>query len=505
MNLNQIARQLVDLEYKVNSILGSNFSFNSGSPSSDEIQEFNSTTDFPAIGNSNKYYIAKDTNNIYRWNLSTVSYMVIGGSSSSVTNTSFNASLLFDKDYRLMTHVVAGAIAFAPNTTNRILGGAVYVRLIADGVNTPTYDSAFNLTTGVYDNTFGMINRLIFMWNGSEYEYSIAQLGTLPNDPPTATVQAITGTLTVGSLLTGHYTYSDTDLDAEGTSTFVWQRSDNGTTGWANISAATSSTYTLQAADSLKYIRFGVVPVAATGDSPGTQVFSAATTQIPDTIAPTITSAVATDAHTIVFTFSENVNGTGTGLIPRQNTGALTVSARSGSNGTNTRTLTITETLLNSDTLDYHVTSSNITDTSSNALANVTGPVTITNSVPAGNGTPTVVHYNDPLITYTGGWTDGGSGLGNFASVLCVSGTTYAEIDFVDGVKFDYESGAGFEGGYYSFSIDGGTATVVQALDAVPHIFEAHPNDGGPHTLRMCLDHPSGAFILIKNITTYTI
>ncbi len=50
------------------------------------------------------------------------------------------------------------------------------------------------------------------------------QLSVIPQAAPTATVQAITGTLQVGETLTGHYTYNDVDGDSEGTSTYKWYR-----------------------------------------------------------------------------------------------------------------------------------------------------------------------------------------------------------------------------------------------------------------------------------------
>ncbi|MGH8575285.1 MAG: hypothetical protein ACREX8_22345, partial [Gammaproteobacteria bacterium] len=58
------------------------------------------------------------------------------------------------------------------------------------------------------------------------------------NDPPVASVVRITGTPQVGQVLTGSYTYSDTEADPEGVSTFRWLR------GTTPIAGATSRTYT---------------------------------------------------------------------------------------------------------------------------------------------------------------------------------------------------------------------------------------------------------------------
>ncbi|HZO19559.1 MAG TPA: Ig-like domain-containing protein, partial [Gemmatimonadaceae bacterium] len=91
-----------------------------------------------------------------------------------------------------------------------------------------------------------------------------------PNVAPTASNVTISGTPQVGRVLTGSYTYSDADGDAQGSSTYRWLR--NGST----IGGASGLTYTLVTADEGAMIRFEVTPVAATGESPGTAVQSAA-------------------------------------------------------------------------------------------------------------------------------------------------------------------------------------------------------------------------------------
>ena len=92
---------------------------------------------------------------------------------------------------------------------------------------------------------------------------------------PIATAVLFTGTLTAGSLQTGTFTYSDGNNDAQGTSTFKWYRSNDALgTGKIAIGGATSSTYTVAAADDQKYVSFEVTPVALTGASPGLAVES---------------------------------------------------------------------------------------------------------------------------------------------------------------------------------------------------------------------------------------
>jgi len=69
----------------------------------------------------------------------------------------------------------------------------------------------------------------------------------------------ITGVPTIAGTAKVEETLTATAASVSGvptpTDTFQWQRSDNGTTGWADISGATNTTYTLVTADLSKYIR----------------------------------------------------------------------------------------------------------------------------------------------------------------------------------------------------------------------------------------------------------
>ncbi len=81
------------------------------------------------------------------------------------------------------------------------------------------------------------------------------------NNPPTVSNVSISGTLEVGSLLTGSYDYSDPDNDPESGSVYTWYRSDDaGGSGKTAIGGADANTYTLVNADEGKYISFSVIP-----------------------------------------------------------------------------------------------------------------------------------------------------------------------------------------------------------------------------------------------------
>ncbi len=119
------------------------------------------------------------------------------------------------------------------------------------------------------------------------------------NDVPTASAVSITddngGSAVVGDSLTGSYTYSDVDSDAEGTSTFRWL-SDG-----AAIAGATASTYTLVSADIGASITFEVTPLAATGNITGNAVASSGVTDI---VAPTVSASSDSDGNNVLGSFS---------------------------------------------------------------------------------------------------------------------------------------------------------------------------------------------------------
>lgn len=117
------------------------------------------------------------------------------------------------------------------------------------------------------------------------------------NSAPVATNVTITGTLIVGQILTGSYTYTQGESIAEGISTYKWYRCDDAQgTGEIAIEGATSTTYTLQAADQGKFLRFGVLPIAATSTFPGVEAKSPVLNESIQNSAPVATNVSQTGA-----------------------------------------------------------------------------------------------------------------------------------------------------------------------------------------------------------------
>ena len=125
------------------------------------------------------------------------------------------------------------------------------------------------------------------------------------NYAPVATNVSVSGTTIVFNTLTATYTYSDVEGNQEGTSLYNWYRADNASgLNEVQIDNAHSLTYNSTETDFLKYIRFGVIPIAAIGTNPGLEVKSAWTAQI---------LSLAPEAHNVAQTGNITVGSILTG------------------------------------------------------------------------------------------------------------------------------------------------------------------------------------------------
>jgi len=96
---------------------------------------------------------------------------------------------------------------------------------------------------------------------GSDTSNSASTVQVVGDAPSISGVPTFSGTELVGETLTA--TAASTSGIPIPTRTWKWQRSANGTSGWADISGATSSTYLLDAADENNYVR--VVQIETNG------------------------------------------------------------------------------------------------------------------------------------------------------------------------------------------------------------------------------------------------
>ncbi|MEC0231197.1 S-layer homology domain-containing protein [Paenibacillus alba] len=126
--------------------------------------------------------------------------------------------------------------------------------------------------------------------DGTTQDYTV-MVTVAVNTAPTASSVTIAEMAQVGVQLTGTYTFTDADdEDREGTSTYRWLSSSDGTT-YIPIAGATSTTYTPVAGDQGNTIKFEVTPKDNHGLA-GALVVSAATAAV----APASTNITAFDA-----------------------------------------------------------------------------------------------------------------------------------------------------------------------------------------------------------------
>ncbi|WP_138494824.1 S-layer homology domain-containing protein [Paenibacillus pinistramenti] len=131
-------------------------------------------------------------------------------------------------------------------------------------------------------------------------------VGYVVNTAPRAESLSIAGTLKVGKLVNGLYSYRDTNGDLEGDSVFLWYRGlqENGSDK-VQIAGADSDSYQLTKDDYGKYIFFQVTPAAQTGVLIGEPAVSAGAGPVGDN-SPTAGLLSITGGRSVGSTFVGN-------------------------------------------------------------------------------------------------------------------------------------------------------------------------------------------------------
>ena len=129
----------------------------------------------------------------------------------------------------------------------------------------------------------------------------------LPNEAPTASAVSIIdnngGDVLVGDTLTGNYSYTDLEGDAEGDSEYRWMREGRPIGGARNIS------YTLVANDASTSITFEVTPVAEIGTTTGDTVRSSPIAVLSNNNPPTASGVSITDTNGGSILVGDSLNG----------------------------------------------------------------------------------------------------------------------------------------------------------------------------------------------------
>lgn len=145
-------------------------------------------------------------------------------------------------------------------------------------------------------------NTADYLW-GIEVRNDTAPGPVAVNQAPVATNVGISGTAKVGEVLTGNYTYTDNEGDAEGATLFQWYRKDYSFSTSEEIPGAIGETYTLTDADANKYIVFKVIPIAGAGTTAGAAVESEATGKVEDVLRISSASTFDRDGNGTVDAF----------------------------------------------------------------------------------------------------------------------------------------------------------------------------------------------------------
>ncbi len=150
----------------------------------------------------------------------------------------------------------------------------------SDGTSAATSTTVTGLSNGyLYNFRVSAVNS-----NGTSDPSSTANARPISATPtaPTATSVLITGSVSLGEIISGTYVYNDVNGDSEATSTYRWLRADTAGGSYSAISGATSVNYTVVSADLTKYLKFEVTPVANASPTTGSPVLSSASSQVVD-------------------------------------------------------------------------------------------------------------------------------------------------------------------------------------------------------------------------------
>jgi hypothetical protein len=250
---------------------------------------------------------------------------------------------------------VSGALAFTP-AANAVQGAFAYVRLTADGVNTPTFPG-FTETIGSagYMSTAGVVNLLEFSYDGYDYWFAASQAANagaggsatvtgVTVSPSTASVagsgtqtftavvagtnspsQSVTWNASAGSITSGGvFTAPAATASTQSITITATSVADNSKSGTATVTvAASGSTVT----------GVTVSPSTATVAGFATQQFSAS---VAGTNSPSQSVTWSTSAGSI------NSSGLFTAPAGTASTQTVTVTATSAQDGTKSGTATVT-------------------------------------------------------------------------------------------------------------------------------------------------------------------
>ncbi|MDB5853274.1 MAG: autotransporter protein [Herminiimonas sp.] len=358
-----------------------------------------------------------------------------------------------------VSSVQAFTVASSP-----VKNAQVYVRLIADGTNAPTFTGYKEWGGSLgYDNRNGIVNEITFFYDGYDYWYSVSQaVGATPVVAAPSQVLGLTaGTPTNStvplswSLPTGGGTPTDYIVEYKLTSSGTWLTFSDGT------STALSATVTGLASSSAYDFRVSATNTGGTGAVSSTvSATTAAAATVPATMsAPTATAGDTTAS--IAFTIPSNGGATITGYTITPYIGATAQTAQTS--GTLTSPIVATG-LTNSTAYTFKIHANNSVGSGVDSPAsNSVTPVAAAAFLRAVTiGSPVTESGTGPY-TYTaaGGSLTSGAGIvldkhfqsGVDGSVQATFGSVTGSNEFMIGLRDDTTVGAWttLKGGLYAW------------------------------------------------------
>lgn len=112
-------------------------------------------------------------------------------SQSGTATIPYTTAIPFDVGITVIEGVtMTGNITFTPVSSGAIAGCGAMIRLVADGTSTVSFPGFSKLGTGEFISDDGVINQLIFMYNGVEKTVAITQIEEIIIPPVDLTFQA---------------------------------------------------------------------------------------------------------------------------------------------------------------------------------------------------------------------------------------------------------------------------------------------------------------------------
>ncbi|MET0322535.1 MAG: SwmB domain-containing protein [Duganella sp.] len=296
---------------------------------------------------------------------------------------------------------ITGPLAFTP-MANAVRGSLVYLRLVANGVNVPTFTGFAEWGGSMgWDNTSGVVNNVQFFADGYDTYVSVTQSAVAATVPGDTTAPVRQSATVNGATLVVAYNEALTTA-APALASFSYVLNGGTAVNPTAISVSGSSltlsfaTAALQGqAATLSYTP-GTNPIRdAAGNAAAAFAGVAVTNNTPasDTTAPVIQSA-AMNGNKLVMSYSEALNTTAPTLsafsLSLAGSAGAAPTAAAVAGATVTLTFAAAATAGQAVALSYTAGAAPIRDTAGNNAANLAG-YAVTNNTPASDTTAPVI------------------------------------------------------------------------------------------------------------------